>query len=937
MFNRFFVMLPVSGILGLAAYLLVVPAAFAAQEVGTPWTGEAGVTETTADIMARAEGYVRPPKLKWKTPKNRPRGHINVENLLSDPSAPPHAGEPSGPVAEAAGTTSTSFTGATLYDTLAFPPDSMGAVGPAQYIVAVNGRIRSFNKTNGAADGVLNANPDVFFESVMTPPATNNFTSDPRIRYDRLSGRWFLIIIDVPGQSGTIPNRIMLAVSDGPVIKPSTVWTFYQFQHDLVTPTSNSDTGKFADYPTLGIDANALYIGVNLFGSRGQGSFANTTAFVVRKSSVLNGGPIVVTPFRGLIANNPNDSGPYTPQGVDNYDPGATEGYFIGVDGSYYGKLKLRRVSNPGGTPSISDNVTITIPINGNTINVPHLGNNNGSSGYLDGLDYRLLAAHIRNGRLWTAANIAVDNTGSASGTDTRMGIRWYELSGLATGQTPSLVQSGTIYQSSAGNTTDQRSCWMGSVMVSGQGHALMGFSTAGANEYANAAYAYRLKGDAAGSFRAPVLYTASSSAYNPPSNPGGAGGRRWGDYSYTCLDPDDDMTMWTIQEWCNAPGIYAVQVVKVLAPPPATPLACSPASLNQGTNNAVVTLTGWSDGESGFFDPGNGFSNRIAAAVSGSGVTVSSVSYNNPTNVTLNLTVSSGASPGSRFVTVTNPDGQSAVSSNAILTITGAVVSNNPPVLPVIADKIVVEGNLLTFTNTATDPDGNGLVYSLLDAPAGAIATNNGVFTWTPNEAQGPATNLMSIVVTDNGSPSLSATQTFTVFVLESNRPPVLATIPDFTLHAGSLLTFTNAATDPDLPANSLQFSLDAGAPSAASVNAASGIFNWPTTGTNAGSTNSITVRVTDNGSPALSDARTFLVVVTAPPAISSMVASNGVLVMTWATIAGQAYSVQATDDLSPPGWQTVTNFTATGSSAVVNLPAGSADKKFYRLVVQP
>src|SRR5438445_747943 len=81
-----------------------------------------------------------------------------------------------------------------------FPPDSMGAAGPGQFIVAVNGRVRSFNKATGLADGVLNADTDVFFGPVLNPGATNNFTSDPRIRYDRLSGRWFIVMIDVPGE-----------------------------------------------------------------------------------------------------------------------------------------------------------------------------------------------------------------------------------------------------------------------------------------------------------------------------------------------------------------------------------------------------------------------------------------------------------------------------------------------------------------------------------------------------------------------------------------------------------------------------------------------------------------------------------------------------------------------------------------------------------------
>jgi hypothetical protein len=834
------------------------------ETVSVPWVGEAGIRETTADIMSGAEGYQRPPKLPWKTPKNRPRGRVNFENLLASPDSPSSVGGSGDePVAAPSQSSGLSFTGATLFDTQAFPPDSMGAAGPSQFIVAVNGRIRSFDKATGTADGVLDVNPDVFFSSVMTPPVTNNFTSDPRIRYDRLSGRWFLIIIDVPGQVGVLPNRILFAVSDGAVVTPATGWTFFQFRHDLPTPQSNADTGKFADYPTLGIDANALYIGVNIFGTRGQGSFSSTTAFVVRKSSLLGPGPIVVTPFRDLIEGNPNVSGPYTPQGVDNYDPAATEGYFIGVDARYYGRLKLRRVSNPGGNPILSDNITITVAATGGTINVPHFGNTNGTSGYLDGLDYRLLAAHIRNGKLWTAANIAVDNTGSPSGTDTRMGIRWYEMTDVATGQTPSVVQWGTLFQRSGTNTTDQRSYWMGSIMVSGQGHALLGFSTAGQSEYANAGYAGRLVGDLPGTLRTPVLYTASATSYNPPSNPGGANGRRWGDYSYTCLDPNDDMTMWTIQEWCHAQDSYAVQVVKVLAPLPARPASCNPASLNRGTNNVNVTLIGNTDGDTGFFDPGSGFSNRIAVAIGGTGVTVNNVTYNNPTNLTVNLSVSGNASPGPRTVTVTNPDGQSVPSTNGILTIDSVVVSNNPPVLPAIADQMVIEGNLLTFTNPATDPDGNALSYSLgASAPAGTGVTNNGVFTWTPDESQGPGTNLISMIVADNGTPSLSVTQTFSVFVLETNAVPVLPAIADRTVFEGQLLTFTNSATDSDIPANTLTYILASGAPVGAAVTN-DGVFTWTPNESEGPGTNLISMIVTDNGTPSLSVTQTFSVFV--------------------------------------------------------------------------
>src|SRR5204863_838996 len=103
------------------------------------------------------------------------------------------------------------FTAATFNDTSSFPPDTMGAVGPTQFIIALNGLVRSFSKATGLIDGAINVDTDVFFKSVMTSGA--NFTTDPHIRYDRLSGRWFVTMIDAPSY-GTQPNRVLIAISD---------------------------------------------------------------------------------------------------------------------------------------------------------------------------------------------------------------------------------------------------------------------------------------------------------------------------------------------------------------------------------------------------------------------------------------------------------------------------------------------------------------------------------------------------------------------------------------------------------------------------------------------------------------------------------------------------------------------------------------------------
>jgi hypothetical protein len=711
---------------------------------GVPWVGAAGIQETVHEIMAREERMAAPGvKPAWTKPMLRPdrqglpQNPNSTDQFLGAQNAP----ATNIPVLLAPQILGTSFTGATLADTSSYPPDTMGAVGPTQFVVAVNGRIRTFNKDTGVADGALNASMDMFFNSVMTPPTSSNFTSDPHIRYDRFSGRWFVIMIDVPGGATALPNRVLIAVSNGSTITSASSFTFFYFQHDTVSPAG--DTGNFADYPTLGVDVNALYIGDNVFTP--AGAFAGCSGFVVRKSSILGAGPIVVTAFRGLVPSA-SSVGPFTPQGVDNDDPAATEGYFIGVDNATFGTLIIRRVSTPGETPTISTNIELVVSATAYPVAVPHLGNTSGANGYLDALDDRLFAAHIRDGRLWTAHNIEVNSSGIASTSkmNVRNGSRWYEIQNLTS--TPSLVQSGTVFDSTASNP---KSFWIPSIMVSGQGHVAMGFSTAGNIYYANAGTCGRLAGDTAGTMQTPVDYTASSTAYNPPGDAGGAGGRRWGDFSYTSLDPTDDMTMWTIQEFCDATNSYGVRVVKLLAPPPATPVSCSPSSVTAGQTNVSVTVTGSVISGSGFFDPGTNFPNRLVSVVNGGGVTVANATFSNATTITLLVSVSASATTGARTVTVTNPDGQAVTSAAGILTINAA------PTHTITASKsgngtISPEGALTVANNGTT----NFLITAANGAHIASIMTNGHHITGSPYSGNGfVSTNYVWSNITTDGT----------------------------------------------------------------------------------------------------------------------------------------------------------------------------------------
>jgi len=775
--------------------------------VGVPVEGDAGVAVTMEDLVARDVVAGRSPRVRPLKKEHE----VERDDLPQNPDSPavsrwpPRPGEAafragsgeSHVAALAPQTLGVQVAGPTLSDTGAYPPDTMGAVGPTQFIVAVNGRIRSYDKSTGAADGVMNFDMDVFFSSVTTPPGAGNitFTSDPRIRFDRLTNRWIVLIIDVTIDATTgdltVPNRLLVAVSDTATITGSTVWTFFQFQ---------ADGTNFADYPTLGIDADALYVGMNMFTL--PGSFVNTNGYVIRKSSILGAGPIVWTKFAGLATGT--GAGPFTPQGVDNPDPantGATAaGYFIGVDNATFGTLMLRRVTDPGGaSPTMSANISLTVPSTTYPANVRHLGNTGGTNGYLDALDDRLFAATIRNGRLWTAHSIGVNNAGTAVGSNARNGARWYEIQNLAT--TPALVQVGTLYDNS-GTATDvsQRNYWIPSIMVSGQGHAALGSSIAGTNERINGFTTGRLAGDTLGTLRdgpggtAFPGYTASSTAYNPAGeNVSLSGPRRWGDYSYTSLDPCDDMTMWTIQEFCGSSNSYRVQAVQLLAPPPATPSCGTPTDVGQGAVSVSVPITGTSTNGSGFYDtPSTGMPpcrRRLSASVSGTGVTVNGVTYTDPTHVTLNVSVTAGAAAGLRTVTITNPDGQSTTGSCLNVVTSGcatvtAAVSGGATVCSGTSTPVTVtvSGGTPPFSVTLTNGGGTQTGTSPLTFSVSPSSTTTYAVLSGNDASLCPVTGNGSAIVTVDPKPATPVITTGPV--VGPGSPNRVASVPN---HAGS------------------------------------------------------------------------------------------------------------------------------------------------------
>ena len=95
------------------------------------------------------------------------------------------------------------------------------------------------------------------------------------------------------------------------------------------------------------------------------------------------------------------------------------------------------------------------------------------------------------------------------------------------------------------------------------------------------------------------------------------------------------------------------------------------------------------------------------------------------------------------------------------------------------------------------------------------------------------------------------------------ANRAPVLAGIGSKTVTLGQTITFTTTATDADLPAQTLTYSL-LNAPAGAGIGAATGAFTWKPA---AVGTYAVTVRVTDNAPvPAFDEEKITITVNPAP-----------------------------------------------------------------------
>ena len=416
------------------------------------------------------------------------------------------------------------------------PPDTMGAAGPAHLLSTLNGGFGVFAKATGALQ--LQTTLQSFWSPLGTAPgAPAADVFDPKALYDQHSGRF--IVMSIGGRVAP-DSWILVAVSA--TSDPSGAWNLYAIDADLDNGTQSNL--NWADFPCLGVDGNRVYVTANMFSN--SDVFQYSKAWVFQKAPLLAGSPVVtVTEFRNPAGADSvaNPGAGFTMQPVHVFGNAPAEylvfewnKFITGTPPRQF--LQIASIADNGANLVWNDLGRIEVasyPV-GSLPDAPQLG----SADNTDSGDSRLANAVYRNGSIWTAHTVAVTAV-------SRTEVAWYQLN-------PSSARPAAPFgvPTQQGRVSDAtRFHYYPSIAVNGRGDVAIGFSGSSPTEYVGAYITSRASIDAAGSTATPVLLKAGEGAYSNI-----AGGRnRWGDFSATCVDPSNDLTFWTLQEYARPPS----------------------------------------------------------------------------------------------------------------------------------------------------------------------------------------------------------------------------------------------------------------------------------------------------------------------------------------------------------------------------------------------
>lgn len=394
----------------------------------------------------------------------------------------------------------TQFQGGTLTQSGLVPPDMGGAVGDGYVVQLLNG-VATIDSTAGAQLSQTSLN--AFF-------GNSTQLSDPRVIYDPTSQQWFASAITVPGGSTSNQNDILLAVSSG--ANPTSGFTTLSF--------ASANSTSFADFPTLGVTNAAVTIGTNDF-STTTGTYIASSLYSIPKSSVTAATPSL----SGMASFTQSSQVGFTPEGVTNTS-GTGTGTSVLSTGVDTTGTQVYALSTVTGAAAAGASLALTQTYNQPFSNSVIAPTQPGGATYDPG-DTRISSGAYQSGN-----NIYFANTVSNGTVDE---IAWNVLNAASGSLSTGLIGISGL------------SLTYGSISVNANGTFVVSFNGSGASQ--NITDYYVICSSVTNTCGTPqVAYTSTNSNYNIT-----AGGRnRWGDYSWTTVDPNNPNNFWLFQEYAS-------------------------------------------------------------------------------------------------------------------------------------------------------------------------------------------------------------------------------------------------------------------------------------------------------------------------------------------------------------------------------------------------
>lgn len=411
------------------------------------------------------------------------------------------------------------------------PPDTEGDVGPSHYFEWVNLVFTIYDKTTGTA--VLGPLPGNAFWAGFGGPCEADNDGDPIVLYDHLADRWFVQQFSI-----TSPYRLCIALSQ----TNDPAGSYYRWEYVF---TNN----KFPDYPKVGVWHDAYYVGFNQF--LNLSSWSGAGALGLEKAAMLVGNPNPVMIYFDLYSINPL-FGNMFPAHLEGPINGTPPGIFAEWDEAGWLGDPQDTVRIWYFTPDWANPANSTFGLAGQPNQlVPVADVDSDMCGYdrncipqqgttqlLDALSDRLMY-RIQYRDFGTYQVMVTAQTVDVDGTD-HAGVHWRELRNTGTGWFEN--QAGTY-------APDAHHRWMPSAAMDSAGNICVAYSVASSSMYPSAAYACREASDPPGQLGNEVIYKVGTGYQS--------GGNRWGDYSSLSVDPTDQCTFWTAQEYGRVSGSF--------------------------------------------------------------------------------------------------------------------------------------------------------------------------------------------------------------------------------------------------------------------------------------------------------------------------------------------------------------------------------------------